>query len=127
MAHPAACVLQTRARECVTRLQSGDEAILAAWRRICEASRREFEAIYKRLDVQLQVRDGAVTWRLMHPDSTGTARLCWQRLLPSALVCSCCRHSLQQALPLNCLSGFSMNVGSLGTTTSFRPAGHACF
>ncbi len=49
-------MMQTRARECVTRLQSGDEAFLAAWRRICAASRREFEAIYKRLDVTLQVR-----------------------------------------------------------------------
>ena len=45
-----------RAREAVTRLQSGDEASLAAWRRICEASRREFNAIYARLGVTLEER-----------------------------------------------------------------------
>lgn len=56
LAAAAAAAVQTRARECVTRLQSGDEVILAAWRRICEASRREFQALYKRLDVTLQVR-----------------------------------------------------------------------
>jgi arginyl-tRNA synthetase len=40
----------------VTRLQSGDEASLAAWGRICEASRREFNAIYGRLGVTLTER-----------------------------------------------------------------------
>ena len=40
----------------MTRLQSGDEASLAAWRRICEASRREFNAIYSRLGVTLEER-----------------------------------------------------------------------
>ncbi|GBF91032.1 hypothetical protein Rsub_03887 [Raphidocelis subcapitata] len=45
-----------RAREAVTRLQSGDEASLAAWRRICDASRREFNAIYSRLGVTLKER-----------------------------------------------------------------------
>lgn len=47
---------KTRAREAVTRLQSGDESSLAAWCRICEASRREFNAIYGRLGVTLQER-----------------------------------------------------------------------
>lgn len=37
-------------------LQSGDEQCVAAWQRICAASRREFEAIYKRLGVTLQER-----------------------------------------------------------------------
>jgi arginyl-tRNA synthetase len=45
-----------RAREAVTRLQGGDEASLAAWRRICAASRKEFDAIYARLGVELTER-----------------------------------------------------------------------
>ena len=40
---------KTRSRQAVTALQGGDEESLAAWRRICEASRREFEQIYSRL------------------------------------------------------------------------------
>jgi hypothetical protein len=36
--------------------QSGDEECIAAWQRICDASRREFEAIYSRLGVTLQER-----------------------------------------------------------------------
>jgi arginyl-tRNA synthetase len=47
---------KTRAREAVTRLQGGDPQCLAAWNRICDASRREFQKIYDRLGVQLQER-----------------------------------------------------------------------
>ncbi|WIA09204.1 hypothetical protein OEZ86_011787 [Tetradesmus obliquus] len=47
---------KVRAREAVTRLQSGDEECIAAWQRICDASRREFQAIYSRLGVTLQER-----------------------------------------------------------------------
>ncbi len=47
---------KTRAREAVTRLQSGDAQSLAAWGKICEASRREFNAIYDRLGVTLTER-----------------------------------------------------------------------
>eukprot|EP00878_Enallax_costatus_P002829 GHUV01003021.1.p1 GENE.GHUV01003021.1~~GHUV01003021.1.p1 ORF type:complete len:672 (+),score=213.86 GHUV01003021.1:232-2016(+) len=47
---------KTRAREAVTKLQSGDLQSVAAWQRICAASRREFEAIYTRLGVMLQER-----------------------------------------------------------------------
>ena len=47
---------KVRAREAVTRLQSGDAACLAAWRSICEASRKEFQAIYSRLGVELTER-----------------------------------------------------------------------
>ena len=35
------------------RLQGGGEKELAAWRSICEISRREFEDIYRRLGVTL--------------------------------------------------------------------------
>lgn len=51
---------KTRAREAVTQLQSGDPESLAAWGRICEASRREFAAIYDRLGVKLEVRTTAM-------------------------------------------------------------------
>lgn len=37
-------------------MQSGDAECVAAWQRICAASRREFEAIYNRLGVTLQER-----------------------------------------------------------------------
>eukprot|EP00892_Ulva_mutabilis_P000069 jgi/Ulvmu1/10062/UM006_0009.1 len=47
---------KTRSREAVTKLQSGDPESLKAWGRICEASRREFDAIYRRLDVKLEER-----------------------------------------------------------------------
>jgi arginyl-tRNA synthetase len=47
---------KTRAREAVTKLQSGDKESLAAWNRICDASRREFAAIYDRLGVSLEER-----------------------------------------------------------------------
>lgn len=36
--------------------QSGDEECLAAWGRICAASRKEFQAIYDRLGVTLNER-----------------------------------------------------------------------
>ena len=45
-----------RSREAVTTLQAGDPESLAAWNRICAASRIEFEAIYSRLGVHLEVR-----------------------------------------------------------------------
>ena len=47
---------KARAREAVTRLQGGDPAATAAWKTICAASRREFEAIYDRLGVSLTER-----------------------------------------------------------------------
>lgn len=47
---------KTRARLAVTRLQSGEESYRTAWLRICEASRREFDAIYQRLGVTLTER-----------------------------------------------------------------------
>eukprot|EP00891_Asterochloris_glomerata_P008140 jgi/Astpho2/8140/fgenesh1_pm.00120_%23_27_t len=45
-----------RARRGVTKLQGGDPEYLAAWERICEASRKAFSAIYARLGVTLQER-----------------------------------------------------------------------
>eukprot|EP00210_Caulerpa_lentillifera_P005575 g5332.t1 len=47
---------KTRARLAVTKLQSGEESYRSAWLRICEASRREFDAIYQRLGVHLTER-----------------------------------------------------------------------
>ncbi|PRW45481.1 arginine--tRNA chloroplastic mitochondrial-like isoform X2 isoform B [Chlorella sorokiniana] len=47
---------KTRAREAVTELQSGRPEYLQAWQRICDASRREFQKIYDRLDVTLEER-----------------------------------------------------------------------
>lgn len=47
---------KTRAREAVTRLQGGDPQYVAAWQRICAASRAEFDQIYARLGVSLVER-----------------------------------------------------------------------
>ena len=41
-----------RARERVVSLQKGDAATLDAWRKLCDVSRVEFDAIYDRLSVQ---------------------------------------------------------------------------
>ncbi|KXS11511.1 arginyl-tRNA synthetase [Gonapodya prolifera JEL478] len=47
---------KTRARVAVTKLQGGDPDSIRRWQRICDASRREFQAIYDRLGVQLVER-----------------------------------------------------------------------
>ncbi|GAB4821599.1 hypothetical protein N2152v2_008645 [Parachlorella kessleri] len=47
---------KTRSREAVTELQSGRPEYRAAWERICDASRREFQKIYDRLGVTLTER-----------------------------------------------------------------------
>ena len=40
----------------VVRLQSGDEASLEAWEKICDVSRAAFQAIYRLLDIRLEER-----------------------------------------------------------------------
>jgi arginyl-tRNA synthetase len=47
---------QITAREEVVRLQSGDPVSRRAWQLLCEQSRREFQAIYDRLDIRLTER-----------------------------------------------------------------------
>jgi arginyl-tRNA synthetase len=47
---------KVRSREAVTQLQSGKPEYVEAWQRICDASRREFETIYRRLGVNLTER-----------------------------------------------------------------------
>jgi len=49
-------VFKKRAYQRVVQLQGGDEDVLAAWRMICDASRKEFQAIYDRLEVTLTER-----------------------------------------------------------------------
>ena len=44
---------QTTSREEVVKLQSGDPLSLKAWGLLCDQSRREFQKIYDRLDIQL--------------------------------------------------------------------------
>ncbi|KAK9845941.1 hypothetical protein WJX81_006549 [Elliptochloris bilobata] len=58
---------KARAREAVTQLQSGNELFLQAWKRICEASRREFQAIYDRLGVRLIERGESSYNPLLRP------------------------------------------------------------
>jgi arginyl-tRNA synthetase len=47
---------QEAARLAVVRLQAGDEGSLQAWQLLCAQSRREFQVIYDRLDVELTER-----------------------------------------------------------------------
>jgi arginyl-tRNA synthetase len=47
---------QERARQEVVRLQAGAEDTLHAWNLLCEQSRREFQVIYDRLNIQLTER-----------------------------------------------------------------------
>jgi arginyl-tRNA synthetase len=47
---------QSTAREEVVRLQGGDPVSRRAWQLLCEQSRREFQAIYDRLDIRLAER-----------------------------------------------------------------------
>ncbi|GBP30132.1 Arginine--tRNA ligase, cytoplasmic [Eumeta japonica] len=42
-----------RAYSCVVQLQSGQSEYIAAWKLICDVSRREFQKIYDRLDIQI--------------------------------------------------------------------------
>ncbi len=44
---------QTSSREEVVKLQGGDPVSLKAWGLLCDQSRREFQAIYDRLDISL--------------------------------------------------------------------------
>lgn len=45
-----------RARKAVTQLQGGDAQFITAWERICEASRKGYQAVYARLGVRLEER-----------------------------------------------------------------------
>ena len=47
---------QTTSREEVVKLQGGDPVSLKAWGLLCDQSRREFQAIYDRLDIRLSER-----------------------------------------------------------------------
>jgi arginyl-tRNA synthetase len=47
---------QTAARQAVVKLQAGDEPTKQAWQLLCAQSRREFQVIYDRLNIQLTER-----------------------------------------------------------------------
>lgn len=47
---------QVASREEVVRLQAGEKNSLQAWELLCDQSRREFEKIYSRLDIEIQER-----------------------------------------------------------------------
>jgi len=49
-------LLQATSREEVVKLQGGDSVSLRAWGLLCDQSRREFQAIYDRLDIRLRER-----------------------------------------------------------------------
>ncbi|QDZ19277.1 arginine--tRNA ligase [Chloropicon primus] len=45
-----------RAQQAVVKLQSGSEESLGRWGKICDASRKEFNKIYDRLDIEIEER-----------------------------------------------------------------------
>ncbi len=47
---------QEASGQAVVKLQAGDEETLQAWQLLCDQSRREFDKIYQRLDIQLTER-----------------------------------------------------------------------
>lgn len=49
-------VFQAAARRAVVQLQAGDPKSIQAWQLLCDQSRREFEQIYQRLDIELTER-----------------------------------------------------------------------
>ncbi|PSR18947.1 arginine--tRNA ligase [filamentous cyanobacterium CCP3] len=47
---------KTRSREAVVDLQSGEDTATKAWKALCEQSRKEFQKLYDRLDIEIQER-----------------------------------------------------------------------
>ena len=47
---------QNQAREEVVKLQNGDEDSISAWKILCSESRKEFDSIYKKLDIKIEER-----------------------------------------------------------------------
>lgn len=56
---------KARAYECVVKLQRYDPDIIKGWKLICDASRKEFEHIYRELDITLQERGESYYQKLM--------------------------------------------------------------
>ncbi|KAA0194056.1 Arginyl tRNA synthetase cytoplasmic [Fasciolopsis buskii] len=49
---------KARAYECVVKLQAGDPEYVRKWEQICEVSRREFNKIYERLNIENLIERG---------------------------------------------------------------------
>ncbi|MEO0349389.1 MAG: arginine--tRNA ligase [Cyanobacteria bacterium P01_A01_bin.15] len=49
-------IFKATSREAVVDLQSGEETAYKAWQLLCEQSRKEFQKIYNRLDINIQER-----------------------------------------------------------------------
>jgi arginyl-tRNA synthetase len=56
---------KARAYECVVKLQKYDENIIKGWNLICDVSRKEFEHIYRELDIKLIERGESYYQQLM--------------------------------------------------------------
>lgn len=56
---------KARAYECVVKLQRYDPEIIKGWKLICDISRKEFEHIYKELDIKLVERGESFYQKLM--------------------------------------------------------------
>lgn len=56
---------KARAYECVVKLQRYDPDIIKGWKLICDMSRKEFEYIYRELDIKLNERGESYYQQLM--------------------------------------------------------------
>ncbi len=56
---------KTRAYECVVKLQKYDPEIIKGWKLICDESRKDFEHIYRVLDIKLVERGESYYQKLM--------------------------------------------------------------
>jgi arginyl-tRNA synthetase len=56
---------KTRAYECVVKLQRYDPEIIKGWKLICDVSRKEFEHIYRELEITLIERGESYYQKLM--------------------------------------------------------------
>ncbi|XP_034936777.1 arginine--tRNA ligase, cytoplasmic [Chelonus insularis] len=54
-----------RAYSCVVKLQAFDPDIIKAWQLICDVSRREFDKLYKRLDIKITERGESFYQKMM--------------------------------------------------------------
>lgn len=60
-------------------VQSGDALSVAAWKRICAASQREFEALYTRLGITLQQRGESFYNPMLRSEEQAACSMAWLR------------------------------------------------
>jgi hypothetical protein len=99
-------------------MQSGDEECLAAWGRICAASRKEFQAIYDRLGVTLNERGESFYNPMLKGKKGGRGCSCWHWCLrldggPGQDRCICASMDQQPPTHIARLAGIPYRICKL--------------